>query len=271
MSQQRALRITAWLAALAVIALPLVAAMNGWLASDRWPFRELIVNGAFEHVSIEQIRAQALPVLKSGYFAVDLDQVRARVSTLPWVEHVDVRKRWPDRIEITINEREAFAKWGSDLLLSTRGDLFAVPGGMLPMDLPVFNGPKELRLVLSDFYRNALTVLAPIGLAPSGITLSNRGAWMLNLSNGAELVLGREQAEQRLSRFAEVYQELTNADISRLQRADLRYENGFALRWAPLVPEPETLPNNTLPLEAAPTPSPNPTTPAVVVNEPAQT
>ena len=235
MTRHRVLRIAVWLAALTVVTLPLVAATNGWLAADRWPFRQLIVNGAFDRVPVEQVRAEALPALKAGYFAVDLDAVRERVAALPWVEHAEVRKRWPDRIEITVSEREPFARFGGDRVLSLRGDLFTPPAGTLPDDLPEFAGPDAQRMLMRDFYQKARQTLAASGLQPAGASLSNRGAWRLLLANGGELVLGREHAEARLARFAAVYGELADADPERLLRADLRYENGFALQWLPLT------------------------------------
>lgn len=268
MRRQRAFRITAWLAALAVIVLPLVAAVNGWLAADRWPFRQLSVNGSFRHVSVEQVRHAAMPALNPGYFAVDLDLVRASVSALPWIEHAEVRKHWPDQIEIAITEREAIARWGSDKLLSLRGDLYSVPASTFPDGLPQFNGSEELRHQIQDFYRQALVTLAPIGLTPSGVVLSGRGAWTLALSNGGELLLGREQANQRLVRFAEVYRQLSATDATRLQRADLRYENGFALRWSPPA-EPDAVPLLVEPRSDIPLAPPTPMAPGAITNEPA--
>lgn len=270
MKQQRALRITAWLAALAIIALPLVAAMNGWLASDRWPFRQLSVSGVFRHVSIEQVRAAAAPALKPGFFAVDLEQVRTQVSAITWIEHVEVRKHWPDRIDIFVAEREPIARWGDDQLLSARGDLFSAPGDSTPDDLPHFTGPDAMRLQVRDFFQKAVATLAPTGLAPTGAVLSGRGAWTLPLPNGGAVLLGRDQAAERLERFAAVYSQLSATDASRLERADLRHENGFALRWLP-PPAIEAAPEPALPAPDAPLPSPSPMAPAATVNEPAQT
>lgn len=231
MSRQRIFRITAWLAAVAIISLPVVAVLNGWLASDRWPFRQLSVNGEFRHVSLEQIRAAASKELAPGYFAVDLERVRAEVAALPWVEHVEVRKRWPDQVVLTVIEREAVAIWGSEKLLSGRGDLFSVPHHEIPQGLPRLLGPAAQRREIWNFFVQAERALQPIGLSPSGVALSGRGAWTLPLSNGGSLLLGRTDARSRLARFSAVFQSLVINDPATLERADLRYANGFALRW----------------------------------------
>jgi len=257
MNQQRAFRAAAWLATLTIISLPIIAALNGWLASDRWPFRRLSVHGEFRRVSLEQVRGAAAPELRTGYFAVDLERVRASVASLPWVERVEVRKQWPDQIDLSIIEREAVASWGAGQLLSTQGELFDVPANTLPEGLPTLVGPDDQRHRVWAFYRNAQRTLQPVALVPSGVVLSERGAWRLPLASGGEILLGRTQAESRLARFAAVYSELSAADPSRLQRADLRYANGFALVWLPAAPEP------ALPAaEDAPPAEPVPTDPS---------
>lgn len=270
MKQQRVLRITVWVAALAIIALPLVAAMNGWLAADRWPFRQLGVSGVFQHVSIEQVRAAAAPALKPGYFAVDLEQVRARVDDLAWIERVEVRKQWPDRIDIAVIEREPVAQWDDGRLLSANGELFSVPAEEHPSDLPHFAGPEDLRAQMLAFYRQALVTLKPTGLSPTGAVLSGRGAWTLPLPNGGALLLGRHQAAEKLNRFAAVFSQLSATDPSRLERADLRHENGFALRWLP-APSAEPMTEPAVPPDTAPAPTDSPMAPAAFTNEPVQT
>ncbi len=262
MNRQRALRITAWLAALAIISLPVIAVLNGWLASDRWPFRQLSVNGEFRHVSLEQIRAAASKGLAPGYFAVDLERVRADVAALPWVEQVEVRKRWPDQIALNVIEREAVAIWGNDQLLSASGELFSAPGDEFPQALPRLVGPAAQRHEIWNFFVQAERALRPTGLAPSGVVRSGRGAWTLPLAHGGSLLLGRTDARNRLARFTGVFQSLGVSNPTTLQLADLRYANGFALRWQAAAAgdsgeteTPAAAPESSAPASPAPQPA----------------
>ena len=50
-----ALRIFTWLLALALVALPVVAVVNGWIGADRWPLTKLRVHGQFERVDPAQL------------------------------------------------------------------------------------------------------------------------------------------------------------------------------------------------------------------------
>src|SRR5512140_1656598 len=125
MNHRLLLKLLAWGIALTLVLLPVVGVLNGWFAADRWPVRYLRVDAEFNHVSAEQIRAATAAHLGTGFFAIDLDRVRASVAALPWVERVEVRKRWPDTLEVRVLEREPFARWGADRLVSHDRTLFS--------------------------------------------------------------------------------------------------------------------------------------------------
>lgn len=120
-------RVTAWTLAIALVVLPVAAVLNGWIGGERWPMRHLRVSGEFNLVSDQQVRETVLPNVNNGYFAVNLEQVRQNIGALPWVKQVDVRKRWPDRLEVTVAEYKPLARWGEKKLLAENGEIFAIP------------------------------------------------------------------------------------------------------------------------------------------------
>ena len=135
------LRMLAWTLALALVALPVVAAVNGWMGAGHWPLRTLRVHGELQRVDPQRLRATVLPYAAKGFFAVSLGDAQAAVARLPWVERAEVRKRWPDVLEITIVEHRPFAHWGKDRLLSQHGRLFPRQGAPVPDGLPMLDGP----------------------------------------------------------------------------------------------------------------------------------
>ena len=89
--------------------------------------------------------------------------------------------------------------------------------------------------------------------------MDKRGSWSITLTDGTEVVLGRNDPEQRLERFAPLLPRLAAQHPGqRLVRADLRYTNGFSLSWAAL-PKASALP---APVQDAPLPQPAPDAPA---------
>jgi cell division protein FtsQ len=71
-------------------------------------------------------------------------------------------------------------------------------------------------------------MLMPLKQKIVQISLSPRWAWQLRLDNGMVLELGREQMEQRLARFVQVYPYSLAAMQQPVRYVDLRYRNGFA-------------------------------------------
>ena len=226
-----ALRILTWLLALALVALPVVAVVNGWIGAERWPLTKLRAHGEFQHVDAAQLRAVVLPYARRGFFAVRLQEAQDAVEKLPWVERAEVRKRWPDVMEIRIVEHQPFARWGDDRLLSEHGRLFPVPKGMPVSSLPHLAGPDSQVSEVVALYNEARALFVPAGFKVASVRMDKRGSWSLALDSGLQVVVGRTDARPRLGRFAGILPYLLARNPAQLQRADLRYTNGFALTW----------------------------------------
>jgi cell division protein FtsQ len=164
-----------------------------------------------------------------NFFAVSLDELRAALEHLPWVRAAAVRRVWPDRLEIAIEEHVALARWGADALVNTHGERFAA---MTDAALPLFIGPPGSEAELTRRYARFSSLLAPLGSPLERIALSPRHAWQLRLASGLQLTLGRDAdlAEQRLQRFVDAYANAMGAAARMPETVDLRYPNGFAVR-----------------------------------------
>ena len=236
--------------ALAAAAL-LYAGVHLVLHSPLLPLRQLALQGDLTHVSREQAQDAARTSAAGTFLSVDLDRVRRAFETLPWVRKVEVRRLWPDRLEVTIEEHVALARWGADTqplrLVNTYGEVF---DGELPdaAALPRFAGPTGSAAELTRRYAVFRQTLAPLALEPRQVLLSQRYAWELRLSNGLTLELGRDQLRepvlQRLERFVAYYAQTLGSLNRRLEYADLRYPSGFALR-VPEITHPPAEPNKT--------------------------
>ena len=233
------LRILAWLLALALVALPVVAVLNGWVGAERWPLSRLRVTGQFERVQGEELRAAVAPYASRGFFAADLDAAQRAVARLPWVDQAQVRKEWPDVLEIHVVEHVPFAFWGEDKLLSERGRLFPLPADLADERLPRLGGPDARSAEVVELYNEARALFAPLGYGVAQLGMDARGSWSLVLDNGTEVVVGRDDARARLARFVRVLPQLAD-QAAPIERADLRYTNGFTLSWgtppAPAAP-----------------------------------
>ncbi|TZF89505.1 cell division protein FtsQ/DivIB [Cognatilysobacter lacus] len=235
------LRLAAWLIAVALVALPVVAVLRGWIGADRWPLTHLRATGRFERVDPSLVQRALLPYAKHGYFAVDLKAAQAAVAQLPWVDRAQVRKRWPDVLEVSITEHRPFARWGQGRLLSDKGRLFDARGAKVPAGLPQFDGPETQAADVVELYQQSRTLFAPVGMNVQAVAVDPRGSWSLTLFDRAhggfatQVIVGRSEARARIGRFVRLLPQLMVNPERHIERADLRYTNGFALTWAGAV------------------------------------
>jgi cell division protein FtsQ len=212
----------------------LLAAYLLWSAATRlavFELSEVRVSSTLSRVTRGEIEDVVRRELRGNFLTVDLAAAGAAFEKLAWVRRADVRRQWPTRLEVAIEEHVALARWGSRALVNTHGEVFAATQ---QGELPLFIGPEGTAREITIQYRYFTRNLEAIGAAPVQVRVSPRRAWQLRLDNGLTLELGREQVEARLARFVGAY----GATIARLgadiRHVDLRYANGFAVR----VPDP---------------------------------
>lgn len=225
------LRLALWLLALAVVTLPVVAVLGGWVGAERWPLSRLRVHGQMTQVAPEQVQQMLLPYARAGYFAVDLQAAQDALETLPWVRSAKVHKQWPDVLEVTVLEHHPVARWDDAQLLSAEGELIDLPDGLDVSGLPDLGGPVAMSDEVIELHSFAQTLFAGSGQVLERVRMDARGSWELRLGSGIEVVVGRHDARSRLQRFARVLPQLVAAQKAPITRADLRYTNGFTLSW----------------------------------------
>lgn len=192
-----------------------------------FPLREVKVDGQLNHVSREQVQLIVAKHLKGNFFTLDLVKARKAFEKLPWARKVSVRRRWPDQLEVLIEEHQAMARWSSVALVNTKGELFHAASGS---DLPVFYGPGDGVIEVASQYDAFNKVLSTAKLEIAMLTLSPRRAWQITTNNGIVVELGRNDMQTRLEKFAHVYNSTIAGLNKKITYADLRYPNGFAVR-----------------------------------------
>ena len=195
------------------------------------PLRAVQVEGEFRHLSEVELQQAVLPHVRGGFFTVDVARVQRAAQSLPWVQQASVRRVWPDTLQVHVVEQRAVARWGGQGLLNAEGELFR-PAENLPEGLPELHGPEGREAAVLLQYGDALRLLAPGGLKVARLVQDERRAWTLELEGGVTLALGRGDPNARLARFVRVYPTVFAERAARLRAVDLRYSNGFAVRWA---------------------------------------
>ncbi len=202
------------------------ALTNVAIRSPFFALREVEVTGNIAHTTREQAQALAARKLRGTFFTLRLEDASATFQELPWVRVAQLRRVWPDRLQVTLEEHVPLARWHNKALLNLQGEVFRAH---TDEQLPTLAGPDDASAEMARYYEVFKNMLAAVGRTPVEVRLSVRRAWQVTLDDGQILELGRQDLLPRLARYVAAYRTLV-AHAPHGARIDLRYENGFAVR-----------------------------------------
>ncbi len=200
----------------------------------------ITVTGEVQHTNAVTLKANIVPRLTGSFFTVDLQKTREIFQEMPWTRRAVVEREFPNRLRIHIEEHRPVAFWGAqgdERLLNSHGEIFEPNLGELDDDrLPRLAGPDNQSGLVLKVYERMKTAFADLGQSISFLELSPRGSWRVRTQTGAVIELGRGTQEELLERFHHFSISLSDVaskwgrKASALESADLRHENGYALK-----------------------------------------
>ena len=198
-------------------------------AHPAFAIQRVVVTGELIHADPAHIAAVVHQGLRGTFFTLDLAAARDALQKVPWVRQVSVRRQWPGRLVIAVEEHEPLARWNDDSLVNIRGEVFEAEFGE---ELPDFYGPDGSAADIAARYREFSAQLATLRLTIDTLSRSARGAWEVKLEDGMTIALGREQVGERWARWMQVSERYRDriAQGGQLAAIDMRYANGFAAR-----------------------------------------
>jgi cell division protein FtsQ len=185
--------------------------------------------------------------LHGNFFTADLEEIRADFETFSWVRAANVRREWPDKLVIEVEEHRALGTWGDEgKILSTKGDIFVANLDEAEADAQLysFSGAKGAEVGFIPRVIDFQGWFASMGLKMVGIDVNSRKNWVIKLENGLSVDLGRDEGSddlrQRFLRFKSAYGRLESGIKGGIQYVDMRYQNGMAVKPFNRIEIPKT-------------------------------
>jgi len=186
-------------------------------------------------VSREEIFAAAGVTDHSSLLFLDVADARAKLEAIPWIAEATVRKLYPDRLQITVTEREPFALWqqqGKVKVIAADGTVLSekVEPRLASLSFVVGNGAavraRDFLAVLDKYPSIRDSVRASIYVAER--------RWNLKLKNGVDVRLPETNLEGALATLARLDREknLLSRDITAV---DLRLADRLTVRLSDAV------------------------------------
>jgi cell division protein FtsQ len=186
-------------------------------------------------VSREEIFAAAGVTENSSLLFLDVADARTRLEAVPWIAEATVRKLYPDRLQITVTEREAFALWqlnGKIAVIAADGTPLSAKLEPRLATLPFVVGPGAAAKA-----RDFLAILdkhpAIRDQVRASILVGER-RWNLRLKSGIDVRLPETDIEGALTTLARLDREksLLSRDITAV---DLRLADRLVVRLSDAV------------------------------------
>lgn len=230
-TSRHARRVTAVVAVLVLIA---AGALGFEALADR-PVHRIVVTGKIEHLREEALRSALAPHLESGLLRIDLDRLRRELETLPWVYSAQLRRRFPETLEVKVVEQLPIARWGQEGFLNHEARIIEVNDEQRWDSLPLISGPDGSAARLVARYQTLQERLSAYDLAPLVVTEDDFGQLRAELNTGMELVLGNREFTSRLRRFLQLWDAELRLAPRAVARVDMRYDAGAAVAFDPVT------------------------------------
>lgn len=226
---------------LAVLGALVMLAMWG-MRQPMFTLRAISIHGDVARNSEATIRANAAPRLAGNFFTMDLQAGQRAFESVPWVRRAMVRRIWPDRLAVRLEEHRAAAYWSAadapedsvDKLVNTYGEVFeANLGDVEDEDLPTLRGPAGSAREMLVMLQQLAPLYARLDQRIETLTQSRRGSWSVELDNGAHVEIGRGSPQEliaRTERFVGTVASVAGRYQRPVEYADLRHPEGYALR-----------------------------------------
>jgi cell division protein FtsQ len=224
-----------------VFAMLVVAALVTWALRAPWfSIGGIVVAGDVNHNNALTLKANVAPRLSGSFFTLDLAKARQVFESVPWVRKAVVRREFPNRLHVNLNEHRAVAYWGPESesrLVNSFGEVFEANVDEVEQDaLPRLHGPDGQAAQVLAAYQALQPLFEGLNLEMDQLELSGRGGWVARLDSGAVIQLGRgnvDEVQRRTERFLKTLSQVTAQHGRRpeaLETADLRHEGGYAIR-----------------------------------------
>lgn len=168
------------------------------------------------------------------FYQADLNEIKAAVLELSWVDSVRVYRDWHLGVVVDIKPKKAVANFGSEHFLDANGALFSPANkAMLGKNrLANLQGSADESILVMQKMQKLNTWFAPLDLVAVDVILTPRHTWLIRFDNGLRVIVDHDRVDEKLYTLSHMLLDKNNnLQVERIQSVDLRYKNGFSISW----------------------------------------
>ena len=202
---------------------------------DTFVIDQLKIKGNFRYLEPTDIESAVGTKALTNFFSIELIDIKRKVESLAWVRHADVRREWPNTLVVSVEEHIPVMRWKDNMWVTSTGKVIDLPNEIkLSNVISLYANESDSLLALSTAFRWKKKLLGS-QLRLQKLNLSASQAWTITLHHSVsdaqfELFLGRQNVEQRLTRFQKLFDQQLSQSGIQLVRVDARYPDGLAVK-----------------------------------------
>ncbi|MBN2689381.1 MAG: cell division protein FtsQ/DivIB [Gammaproteobacteria bacterium] len=209
----------------------LIKIRNFFVNPNNFTITNVQIIATYSHISPNDLKTRIVNDINGNFFTIDNKKIMHNILQIPWAYAVNIRKKWPDTLIITVQEQQPIAVWNDSGLININNKIFDYKVKTFPGNLPHLYGNIAKLQEILIFYKSFSNMLLADNLVINRLVLDNDNNWRLGLVGGIKLKLGSTQVLQKMQTFIKAYPKIIKDHRDTLSEVDLRYSNGMAVRW----------------------------------------
>jgi len=166
-----------------------------------------------------------------GFFTLRLKEFENDLNDLGWVYKANIKRQWPYKLVIEIEEQMPMFRWNQDYLLNKYGQPFLVDDESFE-DRPLLKGEYGREQVLAQLYEQYNHQFNALGIAIKSLEEDARYDKVMHLNNGVIINMGRDNVELQMQRCLKMFALLSDEERTAIATIDLRHSHGLAISWS---------------------------------------
>ena len=190
-----------------------------------YPIEEVEITSTTSNYDTEKINDIVASIQGQDLLSLDLSDIKRSIRSDDWIRDVEIKKSFPDTLEIIIIPQQPFAIYNSKIMMMDGTVIEAVSQ---QLDLPVI--VDHTNDSLSSMNTMILTdkLLQKIDLDIKKVEIHDSLIKVFTSTN--MLISDRVNYEVNLNRLVISFQDLKKLFKREIKSIDMRYSNGFAIK-----------------------------------------
>ena len=197
-----------------------------------FPIKNVSIESKIINVSKHDVFEKSKNYLDSkSFFNFKINILKKEIEKVSWVKSADIKRVYPGKIKIYIEEHTPIAIWNNKSYMNDVGDIFLIQD--IKKNLPVIISNQSGNKIMFEYFSLLLKYISDenFDIKIKKIEENDIRSLSAYLSSGIIVKFGSKDIRGKILTFIKVYKTLNTSDLEKIRYIDMRYSNGFSIGW----------------------------------------